>query len=152
MDKELFVREMEGCSGMLYRVAYAILRNDDACMDAMQETALKAWEKRHTLREQRYFRTWVTRICINTCRSMQSARRRLVSIEDVPEPAFSPPDPALDLALAALPESLRLPLVLCYCEGMTYAEVATTLRLPVATVRGRIHRAKLELRKELDAE
>lgn len=152
MDKELFVREIEGCSGMLYRVAYAILRNDDACMDAMQETALKAWEKRHTLREQRYFRTWVTRICINTCRSMQSARRRLISIEDVPEPAFSPPDPALDLALAALPESLRLPLVLCYCEGMTYAEVATTLRLPVATVRGRIHRAKLELRKELDAE
>ncbi|MDD6050127.1 MAG: RNA polymerase sigma factor [Clostridiales bacterium] len=152
MDKELFVREIEGCSGMLYRVAYSILRNDDACMDAMQETALKAWEKRYTLREQRYFRTWVTRICINTCRSMQSARRRLVSIEDVPEPAFSPPDPALDLALAALPESLRLPLVLCYCEGMTYAEVATTLRLPVATVRGRIHRAKMELRKELDAE
>lgn len=152
MDKELFVREIEGCSGMLYRVAYSILRNDDACMDAMQETALKAWEKRHTLREPRYFRTWVTRICINTCRSMQSAGRRLVSIEDVPEPAFSPPDPALDLALAALPENLRLPLVLCYCEGMTYAEVATTLRLPVATVRGRIHRAKLELRKELDAE
>ncbi|MGN0755206.1 MAG: RNA polymerase sigma factor [Aristaeellaceae bacterium] len=152
MDKELFVREMEGCSGMLYRVAYSILRNDDACMDAMQETALKAWEKRHTLREQRYFRTWVTRICINTCRSMQSARRRLVSIEEVPEPAFSPPDPALDLALAALPENLRLPLVLCYCEGMTYAEVAAALRLPVATVRGRIHRAKLELRKELDAE
>lgn len=152
MDKEHFVREMEGCSGMLYRVAYAILRNDDACMDAMQETALKAWEKRHTLREQRYFRTWVTRICINTCRSMQSARRRLVSIEEVPEPSLSPPDPALDLALAALPENLRLPLVLCCCEGMTYAEVAAALRLPVATVRGRIHRAKLELRKELDAE
>ncbi|MGN1369235.1 MAG: RNA polymerase sigma factor [Aristaeellaceae bacterium] len=152
MDKESFVREIEGCSGMLYRVAYSILRNDDACMDAMQETALKAWEKRQTLRESRYFRTWVTRICINTCRSMQRAKGRLISIEDVPEPAFSPPDPVLDLALAALPENLRLPLVLCYCEGMTYAEVATTLRLPVATVRGRIHRAKMELRKELDAE
>lgn len=152
MDKELFTREIEGCSGTLYRVAYSILRNDDACMDAMQETALKAWEKRHTLREPRYFRTWVTRICINTCRSMQRAKGRFVSMEDVPEPSLSPPDPALDLALAALPENLRLPLVLCYCEGMTYAEVATTLRLPVATVRGRIHRAKMELRKELDAE
>lgn len=152
MDKESFVREIEECSGMLYRVAYSILRNDDACMDAMQETALKAWEKRHTLREPRYFRTWVIRICINACRSMQRARGRIVSIEDVPEPALSPPDPVLDLALAALPENLRLPLVLCYCEGMTYAEIATTLRLPVATVRGRIHRAKMELRKELDAE
>ncbi len=152
MDKDFFVREIEGCSGMLYRVAFAILRDDDACRDAMQETALKAWEKRHTLREERYFRTWVTRICINASRSMQRARRRVVSIEEIPEPSSVSYDPTLDMALAALPEQLRLPLVLCYSEGMTYAEIATTLRLPLATVRGRIHRAKKELRKELDAE
>lgn len=152
MDKDFFVREIAKCSGTLYRVARAILQDDDACADAMQETALKAWEKRHTLREERYFRTWVTRICINTCRSMRSARRRIVSIEDVPEPSAAPYDPALDMALAALPENLRLPLMLCYSEGMTYAEIATMLRLPLATVRGRIHRAKKELRKELDAE
>ncbi len=66
MDKDFFVTEIEKCSGTLYRVAWAILRDDDDCMDAMQDTALKAWEKRHTLREERYFRTWVTRICINT--------------------------------------------------------------------------------------
>ena len=152
MDKDFFVREMEAGSGMLYRVAFSILQNDDACADALQETALKAWEKRHTLREQRYFRTWVTRICINTCRSMRSADRRLLSMEEIPEPSAAPYDPTLALALAALPEQLRLPLVLCYSEGMTYAEIATTLRLPLATVRGRIHRAKKELRKELDAE
>ncbi|MBQ3155596.1 MAG: RNA polymerase sigma factor [Clostridia bacterium] len=152
MDKDFFVREMEAGSGMLYRVAFSILQNDDACADALQETALKAWEKRHTLREQRYFRTWVTRICINTCRSMRSAGRRLLSMEEIPEPSAAPYDPTLALALAALPEQLRLPLVLCYSEGMTYAEIATTLRLPLATVRGRIHRAKKELRKELDAE
>lgn len=152
MDKDFFVREIEGCSGMLYRVAFAILRDDDACRDAMQETALKAWEKRHTLREERYFRTWVTRICINASRSMQRARRRVVSIEEIPEPSSVSYDPTLDMALADLPEQLRLPLVLCYSEGMTYAEIATTLRLPLATVRGRIHRAKKELRKELDAE
>ena len=54
------------------------------------------------------------------------------------------------MLLAALPEKLRLPLVLSLCEGMSYAEIATALRLPMATVRGRIHRAKIELRKELD--
>ncbi len=152
MDKDFFVREMEAGSGMLYRVAFSILQNDDACADALQETALKAWEKRHTLREQRYFRTWVTRICINTCRSMRSASQRVLSMEEIPEPSAAPYDPTLALALAVLPEQLRLPLVLCYSEGMTYAEIATTLRLPLATVRGRIHRAKKELRKELDAE
>ncbi len=152
MDKDFFVGEMEASSGMLYRVAYTILRNDEACKDAMQDTALKAWEKRHSLREERYFRTWVTRILINVCYDTQKKRRRTILLEEIAEPSVPPPDAELSLALQALPEKLRLPLVLCYAEGMSYQEVADVLHLPIATVRGRIHRAKGELRKELDAE
>ena len=152
MDKDFFVKEIEASSGMLYRVAYTILRNDDACKDALQDTALKAWEKRRTLKEPRYFRTWITRILINTCYDTQRKRRRMVSIEDVPEPQVAAPDISLAMALQSLPEKLRLPLVLYYSEGLTYAEIAQTLRLPMATVRGRIHRAKGQLRKELGAE
>lgn len=120
MDKDFFVREMEAHSGLMYRVAYTILRNDDACRDAMQDAALKAWEKRHTLRDQRYFRTWVTRILINTCYDTQKKRRRIVSLEEIAEPSTPPPNLELSLALQALPEKLRLPLVLCYSEGMSY--------------------------------
>ena len=75
-----------------------------------------------------------------------------MSLEEVREQASPPPDLTLSLALARLPEKLRLPLVLCCSEGMSYQEAADALHLPVATVRGRIHRAKGELRKELDAE
>ena len=152
MDKDFFVQEIEAHSGMLYRVAYTILRNDDACKDALQDAALKAWEKRLTLKDQRYFRTWITRILINACYDAQKKRRRIVSLEEIREPQVSPPDLSLSLALQALSEKLRLPLVLCYSEGMSYAEIAEALHLPVATVRGRIFRAKGELRKELDAE
>lgn len=149
MDKEFFIQEIQAHSGMLYRVAYSILRNDDACKDALQDTALKAWEKRSSLREERYFRSWITRILINTCYDTQKKHRRIVSMDDIPEPSVAPPDPMLALALQTLPEKLRLPLVLCYSEGMSYEEIAQTLRLPLTTVRGRIHRAKAELRKEL---
>ena len=152
MDKAFFIQEIEAHSGMLYRVAYTILRNDDACKDALQDTALKAWEKRATLRETRYFRSWITRILINTCYDTQKKHRRIVSLDSIPEPYTAPPDPTLALALQSLPERLRLPLVLCYSEGMSYEEIAQALRLPLTTVRGRIHRAKAELRKELDAE
>ena len=152
MDKDFFVKEIEAHSGMLYRVAYTILRNDDACKDALQDTVLKAWEKRGTLKELRYFRTWITRILINTCYDTQRKRRRMISIEDVPEPQVAAPDISLAMALQSLPEKLRLPLVLYYSEGLTYAEIAQALRLPMATVRGRIHRAKGQLRKELGAE
>ena len=152
MDREFFIREIEAHSGMMYRVAYTILRNDDACRDALQDAALKAWEKRNTLREEAFFRTWMTRILINTCYDTQRKRRRLVSLDEISEPSIAPPDPSLALALQSLPPKLRLPLVLCYSEGMSYEEIAQTLHLPVSTVRGRIHRAKGELRKELGAE
>ena len=152
MDKDFFVRQIDAHGGMLYRVAWSILRNDDDCKDALQETALKAWQKRSALKDERYFRTWIVRILINTCYDTQRKRRRTVSIEGIQEPACPPPDPSLALALEALPEKLRLPLTLCYSEGMSYAEIAQALHLPQATVRGRIHRAKEQLRKELDAE
>lgn len=145
MDKDFFVQEIEAHSGMLYRVAYTILRSDDACQDALQETALKAWERRGSLREPRYFRTWITRILINTCYDTQKKRKRFLSIEDIQEPHAPAPDLSLSMALEALPEKLRLPLMLSCSEGLTYAEIAKALRLPVATVRGRIHRAKHEL-------
>lgn len=152
MDKDFFVRQIDTHGGMLYRVAWSILRNDDDCKDALQETALKAWQKRSALKDERYFRTWIVRILINTCYDTQRKRRRTVSIEEIQEPACPPPDPSLALVLEALPEKLRLPLTLCYSEGMSYAEIARALHLPQATVRGRIHRAKEQLRKELDAE
>ncbi len=91
MDKDFFVQEIEAHSGTMYRVAYTILHDDDACRDALQDAALKAWEKRHTLREMQYFRTWITRILINTCYTTSKKRRRVVSLEEVREPACPPP-------------------------------------------------------------
>ena len=152
MDKDFFVQELETHSGMLYRVAYTLLHDDDACRDALQDAALKAWEKRATLRQREYVRTWITRILINACYDTIRKRRRIVSLEEIREQSSPPPDVTLSLALASLPEKFRLPLVLCYSEGMSYQEAADALRLPLATVRGRIHRAKGMLRKELDAE
>lgn len=151
MDKDFFVREIESRGEMLYRVAFTLLRNENDCKDALQEAALKAWEKRGNLREEKHFATWMTRILINECHNIQRKRRRTFSLEDAPQPATPPPDPALALALQALPENLRLPLVLQHAEGMDYAEIAEVLHLPQSTVRGRIHRAKQQLRKELEA-
>ena len=153
MDRERFIAEIEVCSGMLYRVAWSILRNNADCEDALQDAALRAWEKRGRLRDERFFRTWITRILINACYDTQRKRRRRVPLDEIPEQtAAAAPDPALALALEALPEKLRLPLVLCYSEGMSYEEAAAALRSPLSTLRGRIHRGKEQLRKELSAE
>jgi len=153
LERKFFIAEIETCSDMMYRVAWSILRNDADVQDALQDAALKAWEKRDKLRDEKFFRTWITRILINACYDTQRKRRRIVSMDEIPESTVSnAPDPELALALQALPEKLRLPLVLCYSEGMSYEEAADVLRIPITTLRGRLRRGKEELRKELKAE
>ena len=153
MERKFFIAEIETCSDMMYRVAWSILRNDADVQDALQDAALKAWEKRDKLRDEKFFRTWITRILINACYDTQRKRRRIVSMDEIPESTVSnASDPDLALALQALPEKLRLPLVLCYSEGMSYEEAADVLRIPITTLRGRLRRGKEELRKELNAE
>ena len=152
MDRAFFIAEIETCSDMMYRVAWSILRNEADVQDALQDAVLKAWEKRDKLREEKYFRTWMTRILINVCYDTQRIHRKIVPLDKIPGQGSSAPDPDLAMALEALPEKLRLPLVLCYSEGMTYEEAADVLRIPMTTLRGRLRRGKKELRKELDAE
>ena len=152
LERRFFIAEIETCSDMMYRVAWSILRNEADVQDALQDAVLKAWEKRDKLREEKYFRTWMTRILINVCYDTQRIHRKIVPLDKIPVQSSFAPDPDLAMALEALPEKLRLPLVLCYSEGMTYEEAADVLRIPMTTLRGRIRRGKKELRKELDAE
>ena len=153
MDRGSFAAEIEACSEMMFRVAWSILRNRTDVQDALQDAALKAWEKRNSLRKEQYFRTWITRILINVCYDIQRKHRPVVPLEKIPvQLPASAPDPGLAAALNALTEKLRLPLVLCYSEGMSYEEAADVLRIPASTLRGRLRRGKDELRKELSAE
>lgn len=54
-DKEAFSELMRMHGQRMYKVAKAILKNDEDVADAMQETALSCWEKIGTLRKKQYF-------------------------------------------------------------------------------------------------
>ena len=60
-------------------------------------------------------------------------------------------DPIVSMALKALDEKLRLPLVMHAIEGMSYDEISKALRISKASVTGRIQRAREKLRKDLEA-
>ena len=149
MTKDSFVEQMEQLQGRLYRIALSILRNNADVQDALQETVLKAWEKQHTLRNEAYFSTWVTRIAINTCKQILRQNKRMILMDELPETPATSDGITLKMLMECLPDKLRLPFVLHYAEGMDMAEVAQAMHLSQSAVRSRIHRAKLILRKEL---
>lgn len=154
IDKQSFVMLIEAQSPTCYHVARSILQNDEDCKDAMQEAVLKAWASRHKLRDKALFNTWVTRILINECRNMQRKGKKYVLGSDVAltegEAAF--PHSTTWSALDALPDKLRVPLVLHHIEGYSLQEVSKLLHLPQSTIRGRLYQARKEMRLELEDE
>lgn len=156
MNEETFTAAVQRLEARMYRTAVSLLWNDADAADAIQECILKAWDKRHTLRNEKALDGWLMRILINECRNIQRRRRRqpLPLEEALTKAAPDAPDLEVREAIRTLPEGYRLPLVLHYVERMDLEEVSTVLRLPVTTVKGRLFRARkmlqAKLREEVD--
>lgn len=153
MDKQEFTGRVHAVSDTLYRIACGQLRDHNDRCDAVQEAVLKAWSARRSLREAQYFETWLIRILINECHAIQRRSARVLPMESVPEPASADDsDHALREAVMALPEKLRMPVILHYMEGYDSREIARMLRIPAGTVRTRLMRARTLLKSFLDDE
>ena len=148
MDKREFERRAMAQAKLLHGIAYAMLRREADCEDAISEALLRAWQKRQSLRQLPYFETWLTRILINVCKNMLRARRGDVEyIDRANEPQADYPQ--LQDALMSLPLKYRLPLVMHYIEGYAVAEIANLLRLPTTTIKWRMHAAREKLKTAL---
>lgn len=134
----------------LYRIAHALLWNDQDCADAVQEAVFRGWMRRGSLREERYFETWLIRILINECRSL--LRRQKIRSLPLESAIARSEDVDLQLrqAIRELPEKYRMPLLLHHLEGYSLAEVGEMLGLPVKLVKSRLHQARAALRKSLE--
>lgn len=149
LDKQTFTALTLEAEDTLYRVAWSILRNDADAEDAVQEAVLRAWEKLDSLRETRYFRTWLTRILLRECFRLRRAGSRIIPLEELPEPSARDRGEVWN-EIQSLPETLRLPVLLHYVEGYSVAETGALLRIPAGTVKSRLSRARSILRLELE--
>ena len=154
MDKQEFTGRVQAISDNLYRIACGQLRDHNDRCDAVQEAVLKAWSSRYILRDTRYFETWLIRILINECHMIQRRKARVMPAEYIPEPITENSDSTSGLreAILALPEKLRMPVILHYMEGYDSKEIARMLRIPAGTVRTRLMRARNQLKLYLDDE
>lgn len=156
MTKQEFSSRILEAEEAMYHTAYAILRNDSDCADAVQDAIFKAYKSLGSLKNPEYFKTWIIRILVNTCYSQLKSRKYTEDIEDmesipgqIAEDDYSKTE--LMLEIAAMDEKYRVPLVLYYMDGFTAEEIASSLGITSAAVRKRLSRARLILREQLEA-
>ena len=151
-DRQEYERVAEESLTALYKIAMGMLRQEADARDAVQQALLKGWEKKDAAREG-MFRWYLTRILINECHNIQRQRMRVFPVETPPAAENENPDYTdLYAAIHALPEDLRLPVLVKYLQGASEKEGAMALGIPVTTFKNRLHRARKALRKMLDQE
>ena len=166
-----FAALVERQSRFVFRVAYAVLLNPADAEDVVQETFLKLYRNRgwQTIQNERAFLARVAwRIAIDrrsSARRPGAARQadsHSTAANDFPDPPSPQPGPEQMLLAAdrhavvhtmieALPEELRLPLVLSAYDELNSREIGRVLGVPEGTVRTRLQRARQLLRQKLGA-
>jgi RNA polymerase sigma factor (sigma-70 family) len=153
---------LERYQGDVYRCCLHWLGDREDAQEVCQDAFIKAWHALPDYEHRGRLRAWVLRIALNLCRDRVRSRsagqsRLTISLEISEIEAVCiglRPDDAsvwrsdlekLARGLAALPEGLRLPLVLCGMEGLSQEECAEVVGLSVRAVEGRIHRARKQL-------
>ncbi|WP_017811132.1 MULTISPECIES: RNA polymerase sigma factor [Paenibacillus] len=147
-EKDAFIQLMRDMERPLYRMARSMLRSDDECDDAVQETMLKAFRNIHTLREVDYFQTWIFRILINECHNIARKGARVVVTDEWSSlPARTDEYERIDMqqAVHQLPEPQRLVIAMHYFQDMPIQQIADVLDLSAEAVKTRLHRARKTL-------
>lgn len=155
MNKNQFTTQVLDAEKSLYHIAKSILRNDEDCADAMQNAVLHAYEKLHTLRNEKYFKTWLTRILINECNRILRSRKISVPYDEyfeTQEQEQREDYPEVYEAVMEMADTYRIPLVLFYVEGFSVRDICRILKLSQSTVKTRLYRSRKLLKEKLTGE
>ena len=169
-DQDAFEQLVRDNEKRIYTLALRMTGSREDALDLAQDAFFQAWKALPTFQGESSFATWVyrltTNLCIDYIRRQQRRRETVsaVSLDDsdspFPEPADPGQDPhgalertelrrAVERGLQALPEAQRQVLVLRELSGLSYQEIGARLDLDLGTVKSRIARARLALRKIL---
>lgn len=138
---------------------------NDLAMDAVQEAWLRVIRFGHRFNGRSSFKTWAYRIVVNQCRDLARMNGALCISENAGQGrrqfTVDPPDKAAETderdrqlreTVDALNPEKREVVLLCYHKGLTHAEAAEVLEIPIGTLKSRLHSALTELRRHLGSE
>lgn len=173
-DQDAFAGLLELHQGKVYGLTLRLTGSPEDAMELTQETFFNAWRGLPNFHADSKFSTWLYRLATNATIDFlrREKRRRAVSVvplaqEDDPDRALDIPDrrftPQGELERRELQEAIqrgleqlsfehRQVLVLREVNGLSYGEIAQIVGIEEGTVKSRIARARLALRKILLAD
>lgn len=139
-------------SGMVYRMAYSLLKHRQDAEDIHQEVFLKYLRKKPAFESAEHEKAWFLRVTINLCKNHWKTawKQKVVSLgeEDFAEAAGEEPDELIE-AVKRLPQKYRIVIHLFYYEELSIDEISGVLGLKPSTVRTQLTRARDKLREML---
>jgi len=168
-ETALFEILMRRHNQRVYRVARAVVKDEDEAEDVMQQSYINAFTHLGQFEQRSQFSTWLTRITLYEALARRRKRRgeeplssvdaaesggatqTLMSTEVDPERQAYAHEPGrvLEQAVDALPETYRTVFMLREIEGLSTNETAAGLELGAEAVKTRLHRAKAMVRRSI---
>ncbi len=164
-DRTAFGQLVHKYQGRLFNTLLHVVGSREEAEDVCQEAFVQAFVKLETFGGRSAFYTWLYRIAFNLSVSRRRRKRAEVSIDQHRERTGDEPldggeGPTDQLlreeqmrqvrgAIDQLSDEYRAILVLREMEGCCYETISEILNLPLGTVRSRLHRARLQLRGQL---
>jgi RNA polymerase sigma-70 factor (ECF subfamily) len=161
-DRTAFAALVERHERRVYNLALRMTGREDDARDATQDALLTVLRKLSSFRGEAAFTTWLHRVTVNACYDLLRKRQRSPLLErgDDDLPAVEPPpaadhadssDLSIDVqrALNEVPEDFRVVMILHDVHDLPHEEVADILRIPIGTVKSRLHRGRIALARAL---
>ena len=155
-DPEAFGEIVNKHKSMVYSLVFHFFQSRALAEDIAQEVYLELFKNLDSIVSDLHLSFWlrqaVTRKCIDHTRRLK--HRRYQPLEDIIEPGYTPEesDPFLAATLRkkvdALPDKMRMVIILRFQEDLKLSEISTTMDMPVNTVKTTLRRALARLREK----
>ena len=149
-DPQAFIELIEASKQSMYITARSYFSNEEDIADAIQDTIETAYRSIVSLKNDKYFHTWLIRILINKCIDMIRKNRRESPVEFFPEQGemcAELTECEFEELMRFLDEKYRTVLLLYYGEGFKVTEIAQMLNMEENTVKSRLSRGREKFRK-----
>lgn len=153
-DKDAFTQAVLQIQKDLYVVAKSRLKKEDDICDAMQNTMLLGFQNIKKLKENCYFKTWMVRILINQCNNFYRKReRRDISFEEknweeyFGEAKVEANELEFEDLISCLKKDEKTIMTLYYVLQYTTKEISQIIGQKESTIRSKIARAKVKIKK-----